>query len=216
MAAVQIALPLESRQEQVIPMTYEEYLTAFDEMTQAEWVNGEAIVFMPPNVRHQRILRFLFHLLGHFVQYRQLGELFPAPFAMRLAAEGSVREPDILFVAREHRQRVTEQRLEGPADLIVEIISPESTARDRSDKFYEYQQAGVREYWVVDPRPGLERADFWVLDNAGKYRPVPPDSEGIYHSTVLPGFWLNTQWLWPEEMPNPFELSQQILHQTSS
>lgn len=210
METVQMAFPLDADREQVIPMTYEEYLAAFDETTHAEWVNGKAIVFMPPTPRHQAIVVFLAALLSMFVELNRLGKILVAPVEMKLSPEGSAREPDLLFVAEEHRARITPQRIEGPADLVVEIISPESAARDRSDKFDEYQQAGVREYWVIDPRPGLERADFWTLDDQGKYRPVPLD-QGIYHSTVLPGFWLDSSWLWMEELPNPLHALAQII-----
>src|SRR5690554_1169266 len=142
METVQMAFPLDADREQVIPMTYEEYLAAFDETTHAEWVNGKAIVFMPPTPRHQAIVVFLAALLSMFVELNRLGKILVAPVEMKLSPEGSAREPDLLFVAEEHRARIMSQRIEGPADLVVEIISPESAARDRSDKFDEYQQAG--------------------------------------------------------------------------
>jgi Uma2 family endonuclease len=205
MESVQMAHPIETRQEQVIPMSYEEYLTAFDDTTHAEWVNGAAIVFVPPTPRHQEIAWFLSTLLGLFVKRLRLGRFFMTPIEMRLAAQGSSREPDLLFVSNEHVDRVTDKRVQGPADLVVEIVSPDSSGRDRGEKFDEYQQAGVREYWVIDSRPGMERADFWVLDEQGKYRHVPLDAAGIYHSTVLPGLWLDTNWLWLEEQPDPAE-----------
>lgn len=207
---VQMAFPLEADREQVIPMTYEEYLTAFDETAHTEWVDGKAIVFMPPNIQHQRMVRFLFLLLGYFVELRKLGEVFTAPVEMKLSPEGSARESDLLFVAEEHKARITKQRIDGPADLVVEIISPESAARDRSDKFDEYQQAGVREYWIVDPRPGLQRIDVWTLDDQGKYRPIPPQQD-ICRSALLPGFWLDSRWLWAEEAPNPLQALAQIM-----
>jgi Uma2 family endonuclease len=94
---------------------------------------------------------------------------------------------------------------------LVEVISPESVARDRSDKFDEYQEAGVREYWVCDPRAPRQRADFWVLDESGLYRPAPPDEDGIYRSTVIPNFWLNVNWLWQEELPDPLSAFAQIV-----
>src|SRR5699024_4908133 len=160
-----------------------------------EWVNGKAIVFMPPNTKHQALVVFLSTLFSLFVELKRLGKMLVAPVEMRLLTEGSAREPDVLFVAQEHKARITKQRIEGPADLVVEIISPESAARDRSDKFDEYQRAGVREYWIVDPRPGLERVDVWALDDQGKYRPVAPQ-QGVCRSALLPGFWLDSAWLW--------------------
>ena len=86
---------------------------------------------------------------------------------------------------------------------MVEVISQESLSRDRSDKFYEYQNAGVREYWIVDPRPQTARCDFWVLNEQGMYRPILPSAEGIYRATVLPDFWLRTAWLLSDSRPDP-------------
>jgi Uma2 family endonuclease len=64
----------------------------------------------------------------------------------------------------------------GPADLAVEVTWDDSVARDRDDKSFEYQGAGVRECWIVDPRPHRQRADFYVLDAVDYYQPVPlPD-----------------------------------------
>jgi Uma2 family endonuclease len=184
-------------------MSYEEFLAWADEDTHAEWEDGEVIIFMPPKTRHQDIATFLATLLRLFVDFFQLGEVLTAPFEMKVSPESPAREPDILFVAREHRERLTEDRLVGPADLIVEVISDDSVHRDRVRKFYEYQGAGVREYWIIDPRPGQEQADFWVLNEEGKYQPVPVGEDGVYRSTVIPGFWLRVDWLWEEELPDP-------------
>jgi Uma2 family endonuclease len=188
-------------QGQPLRMSYEEYLAWADEDVHAEWVNGEVIVQMPPKEPHQRVVAFLVQLMGLFIQLFQLGRLLPAPFEMRAVPDGPAREPDLIFVAREHLDRLSQERLSGPADLVVEVISDDSVARDRADKFYEYQAAGVKEYWILDSRPGRERADFYVLDEKGRYRPVPPESDGRYHSTVLPGFWLHVDWVTAAEPP---------------
>jgi Uma2 family endonuclease len=122
---------------------------------------------------------------------------------MRLETENTSREPDILFVAQEQRQRLTQERLNGPAVLVVEVVSPTSLHRDRVDKFFEYQRAGVREYWVVDPRDEAQRVDAYYLSDGGQYLPITPNEQGHYHSTVLPGFWLAADWLWQEPLPHP-------------
>jgi Uma2 family endonuclease len=196
--------------EQVLSMSYDEFLSWADEDTHAEWVGGKVIVFMPPKTVHQRMTMFLAMLLFQYVRLLNLGEVLTAPFEMRARPDGPAREPDLLFVAHEHLDRLTPERLGGPADLIVEIVSDSSLARDRADKFYEYQEAGVREYWIIDPRPGKERADFYQLMPDDKYQAALPDEQGRYHSLVLPGFWLQVDWLWQEPLPDPLQALREL------
>jgi Uma2 family endonuclease len=200
-----------ANQEQRLRMSYEEYLAWANEDVHAEWVNGEVIVHMPTKQPHQIVVAFLLQLLGLFIQLFHLGRLLPAPFEMRAVPNGPAWEPDLLFVAREHLERLTEARLSGPADLVVEVVSDDSVARDRADKFYECQAAGVTEYWIIDPRPGYERVDFYVLDGQGRYRPVPANPDGRYHSTVLAGFWLQVDCLLTGEPPEVLQTLAQIV-----
>jgi len=148
--------------------------------------------YTPASLAHQRILTFLAQLMGTYVESKELGLVIPAPFQMKLAKSG--REPDLMFVAAEHLDRLRETHLEGPADLVVEILSPESMGRDRGEKFYEYAQAGIPEYWLIDPEG--EQAEFYVLKRPGRYQLEMAGSEGIYRSSVIPGFWLKIEWLW--------------------
>jgi len=184
-------------------MSYEEFLTWADEDVHAEWVNGEVIVHMPPKDTHQNIVTFLVTLLRTFVDFFNLGQVRTAPFEMKLAPDGPSREPDILFVAREHLERLTEDRLAGPADLVVEVVSADSVRRDFVDKFGEYERYGVGEYWLIDSRPGRRGAEFWVRDEEGCFQAAAVDEEGVYRSTVVPGFWLRLEWLWADPLPDP-------------
>jgi Uma2 family endonuclease len=115
-------------------MTYEEFLAWTDEDTLAEWVDGEVVMSSPASLRHQAIAFFLNGVLDGCARPRQLGRVIAAPFQMRLEASG--REPDVLFVAAAHAERLKPTFLDGPADLAVEIVSPASAGRDRGDKFY--------------------------------------------------------------------------------
>jgi Uma2 family endonuclease len=102
--------------------------------------------------------------------------------------------------------RLTEQRLVGPADLIIEIVSTESVSRDRREKFLEYAAAGVPEYWWIDPRPRQLRFEPFSLNSSGNYEPIPPDAQGRFYSLALPGFWLDPTWLWQDPLPEPLPL----------
>jgi Uma2 family endonuclease len=190
-------------EKQPLQMPYEAYRAWATDSRHTEWVNGEVIVYMPPKPRHQVLIEFLGSLLSVFVQFFRLGQVIRGPVEMRATPDGPAREPDILFITREHADRMTDERVSGPADLIVEVISDDSVGRDRGDKFYEYEEAGVREYWILDPRPKRQRADFYELEADGHFKPIPIGADGIYRSAVIPGFWLNVNWLWADEFPDP-------------
>lgn len=189
-----------------LKMSYEEFLQWADEDVHAEWdaSRGEVIIHMPPKEIHQITLGFLYELLSLFVRLFSLGKVMVAPFEMKVSAAGSAREPDIFFVANENLERLTEDRLVGPADLIVELVSDDSVQRDRNRKFQEYRDAGVREYWIVDPRPDKQRADFFRLDEQGEYELYATEDDERVASHVLPGFWLKPTWLWQADERDPF------------
>ncbi len=180
-------------------MTYEEFLAWADEDTWAEWVNGEVIILSPASARHQDLATFLAAVLRFFVEAHQLGRVLTAPFQMKIGPDLPGREPDILFIAREHLDRLQNTYLAGPADLVVEIISPDSRARDRGEKFYEYEQGGVREYWLLDYL--RRQAEFYQRGSDGIFRLVPVGEDGIYRSAVLEGLWLKVEWLWQDPLP---------------
>lgn len=180
-----------------LKMSYEEFLDWSDEDTHAEWVDGDVIVFMPAKPIHQEVITFLTRLMGYFIELFDLGKVLVAPLEMKPDPLANAREPDILFIAKENLGRLTNDRLAGPADLIVEVISGDSVYRDRDDKYREYREAGVREYWVIDPRPHKRRADFYTLNEDGDYVLFATEENEQIESRVLPGFWVKPSWLWP-------------------
>jgi Uma2 family endonuclease len=192
-------------------MNYEEYLELAPDSQKMEWVNGDGIVYMPTTNRHQNLSRFLTSLLDAFILFFKIGEMRYATFEAKLWPGGPSREPDILFMRNENLVNLSERRFEGGPDLVVEIVSRGSVKEDRVDKFAEYQQAGVREYWLFDSRPHQEQADFYVLGGDGLFHVAPVNEDGVYFSTVLPGFWLNLAWLWDEPLPNPQRTLAEIM-----
>ncbi len=187
-------------EERRIPMTYDEWLEWADGSRISEWVDGEAIEFMPPSIRHQLVVVFLVKLVGMFDELRIGGILLSAPTEVRLTNQRS-REPDVVYVTPRHVFRVSASKVNGAPDLVVEVISDDSVRRDRITKRDEYAAAGVPEYWIIDCRPGHEREEFLLLDEGGRYREADLDERGRFHSAVLPGFWLDPAWLRADPLP---------------
>ena len=201
-------VPVERPDLPTTRMSWEEFLRSWPDDVRAEWVDGEVILMSPSNIYHQRILSFLNELLTAFVRAHQLGEIVLPPFLMHLPTRPSGREPDLLFIATEHADRLRETYVDGPADLAVEIVSPDSGARDRGEKFFEYEAAGIPEYWLIDPR--RKEASFYQRGEDGVYYLGPLDADGIYRSKVLPGFWLQVDWLWQRPLPSVPEITRQL------
>jgi Uma2 family endonuclease len=103
-----------------------------------------------------------------------------------------------------------ENYFEGAADLVVEVISPGSRnrKRDTQEKFREYERAGVREYWLIDPK--LKTARFYIASPERRFVESLPEDDGVYRSTVVPGFFLRLSWLWQSPMPKLYELRRQL------
>lgn len=98
---------------------------------------------------------------------------------------GKIREPDLSFVSHQHAHKIGERYYEPP-DLVAEVISPGTWRTDRRDKFSEFAQAGIPEYWIVDPEH--ETVEVFVLDE-GVYRLlVKATREESADSALLPGF----------------------------
>lgn len=187
-------------------MTEEEFLRGCDEDVKAEFVDGRLVEMSPVSILHGRISRRLLTLLSVFVEDRGLGEVFGPEVQARLRT-GLRRVPDVFFVAKEHLDRLQEDHLEGAPDLAVEIVSPESSERDWREKYLEYEAAGVREYWVVDPH-GKQIRQYRV-SGEGKYVTILPEG-GVYRSEVLPGFFLREDWLWQEPVPKELDLLREL------
>jgi Uma2 family endonuclease len=192
---------LMSRAE-VPPLSFEDFLSTYDGV-HAEWVDGTVIFMSPGSERHSLLTRFLSSVLQGYAEAHGLGQVYVPAFAMRLGDRRSGREPDVFFVAGENRHRVREGFVDGAADLVVEIVSPESRFRDRSEKFAEYERGGVREYWIIDP--DLRTADCFRLAE-GRFQPVALGDPPVIRSEVMPGLWIDTRWLWKDVPPAQFEV----------
>lgn len=180
-------------------ISYDDFLREAPDGSSLEWVDGRVIELSPVSDRHQDLEGWLTALLRHWVEANRRGVVRSGRFQMKTAAHLAGREPDVLFLASEHLDRLRTNHIAGPADLAVEIVSPESQTRDTVEKLREYEEGGVREYWLIDPKDRC--FEVRVLETDGRYRLVQLDATGIVRSRVLEGLWLNSEWLWQEPLP---------------
>ncbi|OGO40720.1 MAG: hypothetical protein A2Z04_00910 [Chloroflexi bacterium RBG_16_57_9] len=186
-------------------MTEEEFESWCDEDVKAEWIEGEIIVHSPATPQHSEIDNWLIKVVGLFVDRHDLGKVLGPEVQIRIP--GRRRVPDLIFVPKARQEMIRRTYVQGAPDLVMEIVSPDSLARDWREKYLEYESAGVREYWVIDPV--AQHLEVYGLTEAGRYTRLPEES-GVIRSQVLPGFWLRVDWLWQEPLPNSLEVLREL------
>lgn len=140
-------------------LTADEFALLPETPQPTELLDGEIIVSPTPTPNHQRIVARLARLLDHKLAERG-GEVLFAPLDVQLD-EYNVVQPDVMWLAPNSRCIEVNQRLSGPPELVVEILSPSTSRRDRREKFRLYERHQVNEYWIVDPTNAL--VELWHL-----------------------------------------------------
>lgn len=143
--------------------TYEDYLALPDDGRRYEIIEGVLYVTNAPDIDHQFAVSELLGEMRAFVKQHNLGYVLTAPFEVHLSERSRPVQPDILFIRTEQWPGPGVKFFEGSPDLIVEVLSPASIRTDRHVKFNAYEQAGVPEYWVVNPK--LRSVEVYTLSN---------------------------------------------------
>ncbi len=187
-------------------MTEEQFVAWCDEDCPAEYVDGKVILMPSASTIHEKIFRFLIQSLGLYVSELGLGEVIGSQLQARLRT-GLRRVPDLVFVSKERTDSIREKHIEGAPDLAIEIVSDSSVERDWRQKVIDYEQAGISEYWIIDPR--TQQVEVLLLNEVGRYEPAQL-VDGAYHSKAVPGFWFRPEWFWQEPMPSVIELLRKL------
>ena len=162
-----MALPAEK-----INYTFADVLS-WDEDERIEIISGKVFMMATPSRIHQKITGELFRQLANFLEGKQCG-VYAAPFGVRLFEQDgdseenvdTVVEPDISVVC--DRSKLDKRGCKGAPDMIVEVLSPSTLRHDRLVKLNLYQQAGVREYWIIDPEN--RAVQVFLQDGSGSLR----------------------------------------------
>lgn len=168
-----------------------------DEDTKAELIDGVMVVHSPASLRHDEVSGFLRSLLLGYVSERGLGAVFGPDSVVRLGPRRKFA-PDLYFLTTGQVPRRRPKQFRGVPALVIEVLSPTNRNVDLEQKRPLYHKAGVGELWLVDP----QREEV-IRDVRGKkgYTTVRVE-EGRLESSVVPGFWVETAWLWEEPAPN--------------
>ena len=152
-----------------------------------ELADGRVEVLSMPTKSHQRIVLYLYNAMLAFAARGGRGELLVAPYPIRLRT-GRLRQPDVVFMLAVHAHRMGESFADG-ADLVMEVVSDDNRTHDLVTKRVEYAEAGIPEYWIVDPR---ERKITVLTLRGNQYNVhacVGPGEQAT--SALLPGFTID-------------------------
>jgi Uma2 family endonuclease len=184
----------------------DEFYRLADEDSDWEYLDGRIVMHSPASNRHENIFRFLLTLLSVYLDEKGGGVVRGSRYPMRLDASWSP-EPDILVVREGRRHLMTSRRLEGPANLVIEIASESDPGLDYREKLPRYREAGIEEIWLINP---FENEVLLEVQTPVGYT-TQTLSGGRLASTVLRGFWIEVSWLWQEELPSTFKCLQEIM-----
>jgi len=186
--------------------TYADYLT-WQFTDRVELIMGKIFKMSPaPTSSHQHAVSVLHGTIFHFLKGKPC-KVFPAPFDVSLpdisGISQTVVQPDITVIC--DPARITEQGCNGAPDMVVEVISKSSVKKDLHEKYSIYEQAGVKEYWIVQPQD--RSLIIFTLTTAGQYQPSKPLTKGdIATSQVLPGLAIDLDELFIDVVEEPKEL----------
>jgi Uma2 family endonuclease len=186
-------------------LTYADYVRFPEDGLRHEIIDGEHYVTPSPSLRHQRISGTIYYLLRTYLEKHPIGELFYAPVDALLGTHDIV-VPDLLYLSEERRLFLTAKNLQGPPSLVIEILSPSTSRRDRQLKRDLYERVGVEEYWLVDPEPDVVNIYRWGNDaheSSVEYaKNCHPDQSLVSGTGTatqsclrLAGFWRNRRWI---------------------
>ncbi len=171
----------------------------------ADLIDGERFMHSPVSLRHADLLNFVDGLLRFYIEAKDLGRLYREVVAVKLSAR-NVFLPDLAFFTSEQVPRLGAAFASEAPALVVEALSEWSADRDVGPKFAEYEHAGVREYWVLDPETLAHR--FYKRD--GEILVEFASGEKVIRSEVVRDFWMERAWLDPDHLPKIADALAQV------
>ncbi len=170
--------------------TYEDYAAIPDDGKRYEVVNGVLFMSPAPNKWHQKTVGRIFRYLAAHIEDTGLGEVYIAPFDVELASH-TVVQPDVLVLLKPNLEKATDSHVIGAPDLVVEVASPGTAIYDRRAKFDAYIQAGVPEYWIVEP--ASHSVEVLTIENGTYFSRGIFEGKTALSSKVVPDFPIHVE-----------------------
>ena len=177
--------------EPLVKLGYAEYCLFPNDGNRHEIIHGRHYMNPAPSPDHQTVSKYLQHYLFTQIELPGLGKVFDAPIDVQLG-DFDIVQPDLLIVLNHSKAKITRTRIQGPPDLVVEILSPSTTKNDMNLKRRLYEQSGIREYWIVDSRKRI--VDQLVLLQT-RYQKLPPVKQDLKLS-ILPSIVIPLKEIW--------------------
>jgi Uma2 family endonuclease len=174
-------------------MTYADYAALPDDGRRYELYEGEIEMTPAPSTRHQLAIKNLLFLLEGYLRAHGAGVIIPSPVDLILS-NTTVLQPDLVVVLRGREQIITERGVEGPPNLVIEVLSPSTAARDRQSKAQLYARYGVKHYWIADP--DARRIESYELDSGAYALRRSVDQAGALETDLFPGLRIPGAAIW--------------------
>ena len=187
-------------------ITEDEFYRLAGEDSDWEYLDGRVVMHSPASDRHEDIFRFFLTLLSAFLGERGGAVVRGSRYPMRLDKRWSP-EPDLLVVLEERRHLMTSLCLEGPADLVIEMVSESDPGLDYREKLPRYREAGISEIWIVDPF----KQELHVERKTDSGYEAKTLASGRLDSAVVQGFWIEVSWLWRDKLPSSLACLRELL-----
>jgi Uma2 family endonuclease len=205
-------MKVEEKTPVAMRVTEEEFYSEQGADSPYQYLAGELVVCEPVSTLHDDLGCFLGAMMRIIFEERGDGLVKGSRYPMRLDSKWSP-EPDVMVVRADNAHRIGTQRLDGPADLVIEVASPGDVRRALRLKLPRYLEARIPEIWVVDPYAQSVRVETLAAAKtpAGAAYHSRVVTAGRLESAVFPGFWIDVSWLWQQPLPHTLACVRQIL-----
>jgi Uma2 family endonuclease len=173
-----------------VKLTYDDFLLFPDDGMRHELIDGEHHVTPSPNTKHQTVSVTLTVVIGAWLEANPIGRLYHAPFDV-VFTPFDVVEPDLLYLSNDRAADVlTAEHVRGAPDLVIEIGSPGTRARDETKKRALHEREGVAEYWFVDPEIDVVRIYRRSGNGFARVTELSREANEVLTTPLLPGLEL--------------------------